>query len=275
MLWCNAAVTPQFSWPNKTIALPYDGKMVVLSPPTETLACRAALFDPQRTTFEQGGTILSRFLSRLAWSMNGGIVEFSHIGTNMPNEPGRLGQGSYARSGWATVDPPHCIYLPGAVHPDADLALALYREGLSLNSLPFGFLSLFKVLNIRHASGVAQEKWINTNLHRIWYQPAVDRLRELQDTNQDVGHYLYVQGRCAVAHANSTPIMDPDVYEDRRRLESDFPLMKELAALFIETELGVPSPSSFHKNRNSSFKGSEALMKGDVVNDRVLYAPFE
>lgn len=207
--------------------------------------------------------------------MNGGIVEFFHIGTNMPNEPGRLCQGSYARSGWATVDPPHCIYLPRAAHPDADLAVALYREGLSLNSLSLGFLSLFKVLNIRYISGSSQEKWINANLYRIWYQPAVDRLRELRATNQDVGHYMYVQGRCAVAHANSNPLVHPDKYEDRRRLEADFPLMKELAALFIETELGVLSQSAFHKSCDSNFNGSEALMKAEVVNDRVLYAPFQ
>ena len=275
MLWCNVAVTPHFSWPNAPIAIPFDGKTIVLSPPTDTLACRASLLDPQRTTFEEGGTILSRFLSRFAWSKNGGVVEFFHLGSNMPDEPGRLGQGSYARSGWATVEPPHCIYLPLAVHKDADLALALYREGLSVNSAPFGFLSLFKILNIRHSSGSAQQKWINDCLVDIWYQPAVDRLREIQTTHQDVGHYMYVQGRCAVAHANSSPLVNPDVYTDRRRLEADFPLMKELAALFIERELGVPSESSFHKHFDPAINCDEILMKGAVVNGRVAYAPYK
>jgi len=275
MFWFNVAVTPHFSWPNMTIELPFEGKTIVLSPPTDTLACRAALYDSQYTAFEQCGTILSRFLSRLAWSMNGGVVEFFHLGTNMPNEPGRLRQGSYARSGWATVDPPHCIYLPSATNPNSDLALALYREGLSLNSIHFGFLSLFKVLNIRFGSGLAQEIWINDHLPRIGYQPALDRLLELQNSNENVGKYLFVQGRCAVAHANSSPLIHPDLYEDRRRLEADFPLMKELAALFIEIELGVPSQSSFHKSSNLNFNGSEALMKGEVSNDRILYAPFQ
>ena len=193
----------------------------------------------------------------------------------MPNEPGRLGQGSYARSGWATVDPPHCIFLPLAADRDADLALALYREGLSVNSVPFGFLSLFKILNIRLSSGADQERWINDHLNDIWYQPAADRLRELQTQHQDVGHYMYVQGRCAVAHANSTPLVNPDAYADRRRLEADFPLMKELAALFIERELRVPSESSFHKHFDLTANGAEILMKGAVTNGWVTYAPYQ
>lgn len=274
MLWCNVAVTPNFSWPNAPIALPFEAKTIILSPPTDTLACRAALFDPQGTTFEQGGNVLSRFLSRLAWSRNGGVVEIFHIGTNNPNEPGRLGQGSYARSGWSLVDPPQYIYLPLPTDKDAELALALFREGLSVNSPPFGFLSLFKILNIRHSSGPAQAKWINDHLSDIWYQPAVARLCEIQANHRDVGHYMYVQGRCAVAHANSSPLVNPDNYSDRRRLESDFPLMKELAALFIERELGVPSDSSFHKHVGLAANTSELFMKAPIVNGRVTYVPY-
>ncbi len=275
MLWFNAAVTPQFSWVNIAIALPFENETFVLSPPTDTLACCVALFDSKLTTFEELGTSLSRFLSRLAWSMNGGIVEFSHVGTNIPNKPGRLRQGTYARSGWATVDPPHSIYLPSVTSPDADLALALYREGLSVNSVPFGFLSLFKILNIRNASGPAQVEWINNNLHHIWYPPAVDRIREIQVANQNVGNYMYVQGRCAVAHAHSTPLINPDNDADRRRLNADFPLMKELAAHYIESELGVLSTSTFHKRFIPEINGKDALMKGPVLNGWLSYVPFQ
>ena len=274
MLWCNVAVIPHFSWPNVPVAIPFEGKTVVLSPSTDTLACRAALLDPSRTTFKEGGTILSRFLSRLAWTKNGGIKEFFHIGTNIPTEPGRLGQGSSARSGWASIDPPHCIYLPLSIGDKAELALALYREGLSVNSIPFGFLSLFNILNIQHSSGAAQETWINDTLTSIWYQPAVDRLNEIRVMHRDVGHYMYVQGRCAVAHASSNPLEDPDIFSDRLRLKSDFPLMKELAALFIEQELGVPSEATFHKKFNPDHDGGNILMKGDIKNGWATYAPY-
>lgn len=246
----------------------------MLSPPTDALACRAALLDLNRTTFEDGGTTLSRFLSRFAWTRNGGVEEFFHIGTNAPNEPGRLGQGTYARSGWATIDPPQYIYLPLMLDEKAELGLALYREGLSVNSVPFRFLSLFKVLNILYASGVGQEKWINDSLDAIWYQPAVDRLREIRVLHHDVGRYMYVQGRCAVAHASSNPLVNPDIYSDRRRLESDLPLMKELAALFIENELGVRSESAFYKNFNPDIDAENLLVKGEINNGWVTYAPY-
>ena len=274
MLWCNVAITPHFSWPNVRCAIPFEGNTIVLSPPTETLACRAALLDSNRTTFEKGGTILSRFLSRYAWTMNAGISELFYVGTNIPSEPGRLGQGTYARAGWATTDPPHCIYMPKPGNESGELALALYREGLSVNSIPFGFLSLFKILNILHSDGASQPKWINDHLPDIWYPPAADRVREIQAEHQDVGRYMFVQGRCAVAHANTQPLVNPDNFLDKRRLESDFPLMKEIAALFIERELGVSSNSSFYKNFDPNQHGDKMLMKGTSTDGRVKYAPY-
>jgi hypothetical protein len=66
------------------------------------------------------------------------------------------------------------------------------------------------------------------------------------DGINDVGEYLYGQGRCAVAHANNTTV-DPDDYADRRRLSADLPLVKEVAALFIEKELGIEREHTFSK----------------------------
>lgn len=204
----------------------FEGRRVVLQPLTDELSCTVSVFGDGGITFEDGGTILSRFLSRLAWSINGGVVELFICGSNNPGHPGRLGRGTYERSGWALVEPWDYLYLPSANSPGADLALALFREGLSINSVPFAFLSYFKVLNISFSKGSAQKGWINANLSRVLYPPALDRLRELAKSKPDVGAYLYEQGRCAVAHANGTPLVNPDNYGDKRRLELDLPLMK-------------------------------------------------
>jgi len=275
MLWCDVAVTPYFSWPSAPIGLPFEGWLIVLSPPSERLACRVSLFAPHKTTFDEGGTILARFLSRLAWSKGGGILELFHSGSNMPGRPGLLGHGTYERTPFGTVEPPHCLYLPTGLSKDAELALALYREGLTVNSIPFAFLSLFKILNIRFASGSAQELWLNANLHQLWYDPAVDRLNELRKFHSDIGHYLYVQGRCAVAHANATPLVNPDDYSERRRLEFDLPLLKDLAELFIEQELSVPSDPSFNKAFDPKLHADQALMRGPQQEGWILYAPFK
>jgi hypothetical protein len=169
MKWADLAVKPNFSWPNEQVELTFEGRRVVLQPITNELSCTVSVFDNDDITFKDGGTVLSRFLSRLAWSMNAGVVELFICGSNNPVRPGRLGRGTYEQSGWSLVDPWNYLYLPITNSPDADLALALFREGLSINSVPFSFLSYFKVLNISFSKGPAQKDWINANLDRVIY----------------------------------------------------------------------------------------------------------
>src|SRR5258706_2680697 len=160
MKWVDFAVCPNFSWPDRPVEIPFEDKTIVLQPLTSHLSCTASLFDPAGTTFEVGGTILSRFLSRLAWSRNGGIEELFAAGSNFPNRPGRLGRGSYPFSSWANVEPWSNLYLPLPSSSQADLGLALFREGLTLNSRPLCFLSFFKVLNITLPDGPNPMAWI-------------------------------------------------------------------------------------------------------------------
>lgn len=145
---------------------------------------------------------------------------------------------------------------------------------MSVNSRSFAFLSYFKVLNILHGGGTGQKNWINKNLHRIWYPPALDRLVEVQKTEADVGRYLYKEGRCAVAHAHGTPLVNPDSSADRRRMEGDLKLMKEIAALFVETELGVLSDRSYWKSlREGGSPKAELLRKVAQEDGRIVYVP--
>jgi len=274
--WADLAVKPNFSWPNVQVELSFEGRKIVLQPITDELSCTVSVFDDHEITFEEGGTILSRFLSRLAWSMGSGIVELFICGSNNPARPGRLGRGTYEKSGWALVDPWDYLYLPSANNPNADLALALFREGLSINSVPFSFLSYFKVLNILFSGGYAQESWINANLNRVSYPPAHERLLELAKSECDIGAYLFRQGRCAVAHANGTPLVNPDSYGDKRRLELDLPLIKELSTLCIEQEMGVLSESSFWKYlRENNTETPELLKKIVSIDGRITYVTME
>jgi len=281
MIWLDMAVSPNFSWPNKQVEIPFEGYTIVLQPrrqeyedPIE-LACTVSVFDPNGITFEIGGTVASRFLSRLAWSRGGGVVEIFPAGSNNPKRPGRLGQGTYGRSGHSQVEPWDFLYLPAAQNEEADLALGLFREGMTVNSAPFAFLSFFKVLNIRHGGGAGQKDWINQNLKHLWYSPAIERLNELQKTENNIGKYLYEEGRCAVAHAHGNPIVNPDNYIDKRRMEYDLNLMKELAVLFIEKELGVLSDSSFWKSlrEKSEVNSRELLKKTQQQDGKIVYLP--
>ena len=271
------AVSPRFSWPSKQVEIPFEGYKIVLQPrrkvpenPME-LACTASVFGIEGTTFEIGGTVVSRFLSRLAWSQNGGVVELFPAGSNNPKRPSLLGQGTYGVSGYAQVEPWDYLYLPSAETVEADLALGLFREGMSVNSAPFAFLSFFKVLNINYGAGTGQKDWINNNLEHLCYSPAVDRLNELRQVENNIGKYLYEEGRCAVAHAHGNPLVNPDNYSDKRRMENDLKLMKELAALFIEKELGVLSDISFWKSLRESHLGSSRhLLKKVEREDGII-----
>jgi hypothetical protein len=259
--WIDLAVMPHFSWPNKKVELCFDDKKIVLQPGTADLSCAISVYDENGLSFEEGGKILYRFLSRLAWSQDGGIEELFICGSNSPKRPGLLGRGTYARSGWAQVEPWDYLYLPIPGSDKADRALALFREAMNVNSIPFSFLSYFKVLNIRFASGAPQKDWINNNLGDIKYGPGLERLNELQNKVPDIGAYLYHQGRCSVAHAYSDDIVNPDDYEDKRRLELDLPLMKEIASVCIEKEFGVKTHSSFWEYLRENDVDSPELLK--------------
>lgn len=281
MKWLDLAVCPKISWPSTQVEFQFEGHKILLLPRREgdagsELAATVSVFDPAGTDFVIGGTIASRFLSRLAWSMNGGIVELWSAGSNNPARPGRLGQGTYERSGCTQVTPWDLLYFPTAASADADLALGLFREGMSVNSTPFAFLSYFKILNIMRDGGAGQKKWINDNLQYLWYQPAIDRLRILQQSESDIGQYLYEKGRCAVAHAHGTPLVNPDNYADRRRMEDDLRLMKDIAATFIERELGVLSDSSFWQGlKDGRNLEDQLLRKTENKDGEVRYVPYQ
>ena len=274
MLWMNFSVKAGFSWPNEPVEIPFDSAMVVLSPETDELSCTASLFDSGGFEFDAGATRLSRFLSRLAWSMRGGVEEHFAIGTSDPARPGRLGRGRFATSSWANVDPWQQLYLPAPASPKAELALGLFREGMTINSQPLAFLSYFKILNVVFPTGAAQKAWLNENLSAPSDMQAKERLLTLNANYADVAEYLYVQGRCAVAHAFGSPVADPDAYEDRRRLRDDLVVIKCMAERCIERELQVPSESTFLQTyRNARKLPPEYLFPVAAAGKRVRYAP--
>jgi hypothetical protein len=274
--WIDLAVMPHFSWPNKQVELEFEAKKIVLQPSSEKQSCTVSVFDENRISFEAGGRILFRFLSRLSWSKDAGIEELFIVGSNIPNRPGLLGRGFYGRSGWAQVDPWDYIYLPIPQSEKAERALAVYREAMNVNSIPYSFLGFFKVLNILFSNGNSQKNWISDNLGSIKYSCEKSRLIELQKTIPDVGVYLYEQGRCAVAHAFSNDIVNPDSYLDKKRLESDLCLMKAIAALCIEKEFGVMSDSTYNEYTRKNFEDlPELLKKFEEKDGKIIYKPFK
>ena len=203
MRWVNLSVKPNFSWPNTEVEIPFEGHRIMLLPLTENTASSVSVYSEDGSlSFDDGGTIISRFLSRLSWSRRGGIEEVFLSGSEYPDFPGRLGRLRFSEPVWMSTDPWMYLYLPQANSYEADLALALFREGASVNSKPFSFLSYFKIFNISYSSGSDQKKWINDNYHKLKEERSLKRISEISETIDNLGAYLYHQGRCAIAHAN-------------------------------------------------------------------------
>ena len=156
--------------------------------------------------------------------------------------PINVGKGPFGVIGAGRFD-----YLPDPTDPKAKLALALYREGLSANLMPYRFLGFFKVINVIRNSGQEQKHWIRANLQHVIDPKAQARITAIQNAHHDVADYLYGSGRCAVAHGfDPQNVVNPDDPTDLIRLSEDMPVIAELARIAIEGELGVMSERDFH-----------------------------
>ena len=114
--------------------------------------------------------------------------------------------------------------------------------------MPLAFLSYFKILNIfwedkyRNINGVRTNEIVEglrSIVPNLSDCLAKERLMNLQAEQEDIGTYLYKSCRCAVAHANSSPVVDPDDMQDIRRLSADIWIVKAIAEELISKKFGL------------------------------------
>lgn len=245
-LWVVAAIKAEFGWPTSRMLVPFNNREFLLRPESDEFAPSVCIKDENGLTLHEGHDLINRLLSALSWAHGAGACVKWVVGSN-GEEPIRIGKGTLRQ----VSEPWRLIYLPQPTDEKALRALAVFREALSLDNPAYRFLGLYKVLNIHFPSGTAQMNWINQNLSGLKESRSLERLQQLAPKG-DIGNYLFVQCRCAIAHAFDSDVVDPDTSEDARRLEEDIPLMKELAELMISKEFAVPTDSEFWRmHRNS------------------------
>jgi hypothetical protein len=231
-------------WPEREQTVAYAGHEILSVPPRRDEAGNLEAYPLAAIKYERGTqaevelvTIIRRFINALAWREQVPIREIDviygaplRVGTRIPDN------FTTPRFDGASV--------PDPVGDKARLALAFYREGLVLRTvhIAYSFLSFFKVLNVKFPKGPEQITWINSVAGTLTSREATVRVAELTATEPDVGAYLYGSGRCAVAHAFSDPLIDPDDITDQQRLSRDLPVARSLAARLIQAEWGVPAP---------------------------------
>ncbi len=258
--WLVIGLETEIAWPTKDTHVDYRGWEIVLRPETESLAPTIAIpFESPRTR-EEALVVGREFLSALVWVEGRCLRETLVTGGGGPTF---VGKGPSV----PMTDPNFKIeYLPEPPDNKTRLALALYREALNVNSVPYRFLGFYKIINMLHKGGPDQKLWINSTIVCLDNYEAKNRLAALQLTEPDIGQYLYVSGRCAVAHAFDDPIVDPDRSQDLQRLAADIPLMRALAEYAIEHEFKIRSVETIWREHIYELDGFRAILGADVVS---------
>lgn len=248
-------------WPCKERVITFRGHEFHILPGSEELSCMIRVKTDTGFTQIDADKMILELLSALAWAEQAGAV--TTFG-NWCTAPLNIGKGPMGMIG-----PGHFDYLPDPPDPKAKLALALYREGLSVNLTPYQFLGFFKVINIIRDKGADQKQWIRDNVKYVTDKRALARIAAIQTNEHDLAAYLYVSGRCAVAHAfDQTNVVNPDDPRDLIRLSEDLPVIRELARVAIEREFGVKSERDFHRAHLYELEGFRALF-GEALVGRI------
>lgn len=249
------AIDTQIPWPATERVINFRGREVHLLPGSDTLSRMVRVKTSTDFTQLDADKLILEFLSALAWAEQAEAV--TTFG-NWCTAPLNLGKGPVA-----VIGDGHFDYLPDPPDPKAKLALALYREGLSVNLTPYQFLGFFKIINIICDKGMNQKKWIRNNLQHVMDKDALARIAAIQG---DVADYLYDSGRCAVAHAfDQTNVVNPDDPADLIRLSADLPVIRELARVAIEREFGIRSKRAFHDEHLYELEGFRASFADALV----------
>jgi hypothetical protein len=266
--WLLANVDQQIGWPLKKVVVIYRGRKVLLLPATRSAHAAAAILTKGHTLngLKEGKTFLMQFLSALAWYHPAKleIVEWTNASTQGAlTKYLRLPLSKSAGMGHQFFRPTE---LPDPIDSQAQLALALFREGLSINHLGYSFLSFYKIINLRYHKEERQKKWLKRSLSLIENLHHLKEIfKKIKSQHSDPVQYIYEACRCAVAHASMEKITyNPESIEDAIRFYEIHPIMIALAKVMIENEFGIKSTNTILGEHLYELEGFHQLLGGKI-----------
>lgn len=231
--WMNLGVSGECGWPDSQIEVGFGTTKFILMPQTSTKSASIHLETHSNDNLDEMTTV-NRFLSMVSWADKQSLQNnYGVSGSTVPCAVSKMG---LARS----INPVFLTRWNPLLDPKQQLAVALYREAMSVNSIPYQILGFFKIINILYKNWTDQVDWIRKTLPKLTENYLQDRILALTNAEPDVAKYLYVSCRCAVAHAASDPLIDPDDLTHLHRLSADLEVVQALAEYFIKYELNVP-----------------------------------
>ena len=231
--WMNLGVSGECGWPDSQIEVSFSTTRFILMPQTSINSASIHLETHSNDNLDEMTTV-NRFLSIVSWADKQSLQ--NNYGWSGNTVPCAVRKMCLARS----INRDFLTRWNPLLDPKQQLAVALYREAMSVNSVPYQILVFFKIINILHKDGHAQKAWIKKTIPRLTESYLQDRLLALTNAEPDVAAYLYESCRCAVAHAFSDPLIDPDDLTHLHRLSADLEVVQALAEYFIKYELNVP-----------------------------------
>jgi len=247
MPWFVQAIETTICLPRREISTEYEGKKIFIRPATKDLYADVSICFEQGSSELESRKTVARFLNALAWAYRNPIHERPATGGTVR---GRVGK-NFINHGIGDID---LDCLPDISHDENKaLALSLYRNALSVNSITSVGVELIRILEIQLGQNSEKIKnWFNEQLKNIqdveWESvlphdlEAKRRLTELQKEHSglNVGNYLYKNTRNSSAHAANNP-NDPHDPEHFDRLVEDLCVVWYLVEKFIEVEIGIES----------------------------------
>ncbi len=240
--WLNVGISGYALWPKKETVINFEGYELILKPATKDTEMSIHMDIEGKISETEALTLINRFLSILSWCSDQSMENLygssgCPVPIPIPKQSRAIGTGVSSIFAFP-------FYRSLEKDPKACLALALYREAQSINSGPYEFLSYFKILNIFWKDKKVNGKneiieGLRETLPKIKDPLGIERLEKLNKQEEDVAEYLYKSVRCAIAHAYSDPIIDPNDLTALRILSEDTLIIKAVAEYLIETKLNV------------------------------------
>lgn len=240
--WLNCPVFGFISWPKYKIELVFNEYELILLPLDEEHE-KSLHLKMNHLSYEDGMTVVNRFISTLCWKNKKSVEQVNEGDGTSVIHPFPVKTNVYR---YISYQDPFPQRINGPQESKQQLALSLYREGLSLNSIPYQFLSFFKILNIEYKDKYDKGKhelkdWITNNMKFLKSMKEKERISEIISSKDDFTDYIYTSCRCAIAHAYATPVVDPDNIQDLNRLQKDLVLIRGLAEIIIDKEMDISS----------------------------------
>lgn len=178
-----------------------------------------------------------KFMSHLTFQFDAGIECEFWVGSMSSFNPA---VSNPFRQGYSSVPDGIFEETHGTDIKRLDLALSLYREGISSNSIFYQMLSYFKVVQLAfNDKRKLVDGWIEKNSTKTLAFKESNFQMDLAKSGWTVSQYLYEASRNSIAHVNlgSKGVADPDNIDDHRRVSVARPLVRQLAQEAIKQGL--------------------------------------